>query len=169
MGTWLTWQYKIIIYNSGSQVEGCGQWKCTHALVSICPASLCLVIGAFNLVTSFLIVFGLFFVGIFLLSCFLPREVPLAFVVNVVWWCWILLTFACQESFWFLHQIWMRVSLGRVFLVVGSSLSPFKLYPAIPFWLGEFLLRNQLVAWWEFPCVLFVFFTLLLLIFYFFL
>ena len=38
-------------------------------------------------------------------------------------WCWILLTFACLESFWFLHRIWRRVLLSRAFLVVGSSLS----------------------------------------------
>ena len=56
-------------------------------------------------------------------SCFLFREVPLAIVVKLVWWCWILLIFACLESFWFLHQIWRRVLLGRVFLLVGSSLS----------------------------------------------
>ena len=41
----------------------------------------------------------------------------------MVWWCWILLTFACLESFWFLHQIWRRVLLGRVFLVVGSFIT----------------------------------------------
>ena len=39
--------------------------------------------GAFDPVTIFLIVFGLFFVGIFLFLCFLPREVPLAFVVKL--------------------------------------------------------------------------------------
>ena len=37
---------------------------------------------------------------------------------------------------------------------------------AIPFWLVEFLLKNQLIACWEFPCVLFVIFPLLPLIFY---
>ena len=26
-------------------------------------------------------------VGLFLLLCFLPREVPLSFVVKLVWWC----------------------------------------------------------------------------------
>ena len=57
-----------------------------------------------------------FFLGLFLLLCFLPREVPLAFVVKLVWWCWILLTFACLESFWFLQQIWTGVLLGWVFL-----------------------------------------------------
>ena len=59
------------------------------------------------------------------LSRFLLREVPLAIVVKLVWRCWILLTFACLESFWFLHQIWRTVLLGRVFSVVGSSLSSF--------------------------------------------
>ena len=116
--------------------------------------------------TIFWIVLGLFAVGLFLLLCFLPREVPLAFVVKLVWWCWILLTFACLESFWFLHQIWRRVMLGRVFLVVGSSLSSLWIYHAIPFWLVEFLLRNQLIAWWTFACMLFVIFPLLLLTFY---
>ena len=35
----------------------------------------------------FLIVLGLFFVGLSLLLCFLPGEVPLAFVVKLVCWC----------------------------------------------------------------------------------
>ena len=63
------------------------------------PASLCLLVGAFNAlifkviidmygpITVFLIVLGLFSVGLFLLLCFLPREVPVAFVVKLVWWC----------------------------------------------------------------------------------
>ena len=50
-------------------------------------------------ITVFLFVWGLFSVGLFLLLCFLLREVTLAFVVKLVWWCWILLTFACLESF----------------------------------------------------------------------
>ena len=67
--------------------------------------------------------FALLSVSVFLLLCFLPREGPLAFVIKLVWWCWMLLTFAFLESFWFLHQIWRRVLLSRVFLVVVSSLS----------------------------------------------
>ena len=35
----------------------------------------------------FLNVLGLFSVGLSLLLCFLPREVPLAFVVKLIWWC----------------------------------------------------------------------------------
>ena len=68
----------------------------THAHVFIHPASLCLLVGAFNPlifkvmidmydpVTVFLIVLGLFSVGVFLLLCFLPREVPLASIVKLV-------------------------------------------------------------------------------------
>ena len=160
------------------QAEWYVKWKCIHAQVFIHPVSLCLLVGAFNLftfkiiidmydpTTIFWIVLGLFAVGLFLLLCFLPREVPLAFVVKLVWWCWILLTFACLESFWFLHQIWRRILLGRIFLIVGSSLSSLYIYCAIPFWLVGFLLRNQLISWWEFPSMLFVIFLLLLLIFY---
>ena len=55
---------------------------------------------------------------------------------------------------------------GKVFLVVGSSLLSLQIYYAIRFWLVEFLLRNQLIAWWEFPCMLFIVFPLSLLIFY---
>ena len=49
-----------------------------------------------------------------------------------------------------------------VFLVVVSLLLSLKIYHAIPFWLVEFLLRNQLITWWEFPCMFFVIFPLLL-------
>ena len=67
--------------------------------VFIRSVSLYLLVGAFNPFTCkliidmydpiaiFLIVFGLFYVGLFLLLCFLPREVPLAFVVKLVLWC----------------------------------------------------------------------------------
>ena len=112
------------------------------AHVFIHPLSLCLLVGAFNLfifkviinmydpITVSLIIWGLLSVGLFLLLCFLPREGPLSFVLKLIWWGWILLTFACLESFWFLHQIWRRVLLGRVFLVIGSFLSLLYIYHA---------------------------------------
>ena len=68
-----------------------------HAHVSVHPVSLCLLVGTFNPftfkvifnvynpITIFLIVLSLFSVDLFLLLCFLPREVPLAFVVMLVW------------------------------------------------------------------------------------
>ena len=67
-----------------------------HAHAFICPASRCLLAPAFNpctfkviidmydLITIFLIVLGLFSVGLYLLLCFLLREVLLAFVVTLV-------------------------------------------------------------------------------------
>ena len=55
--------------------------------------------------------------------CFLSREDPLAFVGELVWWCWILSAFACLWSFWFLLHIWMRSLLDIVIRVVGFSLS----------------------------------------------
>ena len=63
------------------------------------PGSLCFLVGAFNPFTFkviitmndpipiFLIVLGLFSVGLFLFLCFLTREVPLVFAVKLVWWC----------------------------------------------------------------------------------
>ena len=56
----------------------------------------CILVGAFNPftfkviidiydpITILLIAFGFFFIGFFLLLCFLPRDVPLAFVVRLV-------------------------------------------------------------------------------------
>ena len=69
-----------------------------HACTCFHLLSLCLLVGAFNPFTFkviidmydpimvFLIVWGLFSVGLSLLLCFLPREVPLAFVVKLIWW-----------------------------------------------------------------------------------
>ena len=50
-------------------------------------------------ITIFLIVLGLFSVGLFPLLCFLPREVPLAFVVKLVWWCWPFLNLLVWKAF----------------------------------------------------------------------
>ena len=67
-----------------------------HAHIFIHPASLCPLFGAFNPyifkviipmyepVTIFLIIFGSLCVGHFLLQCFLPREIPLVFVLKLV-------------------------------------------------------------------------------------
>ena len=67
-----------------------GSCFCVHS------ASQCLLVGAFNPftfkviidiydpITILLIAFGFFFIDFFLLLCFLPRDVPLAFVVRLV-------------------------------------------------------------------------------------
>ena len=44
--------------------------------------------------------------GAIAFSSFLSREYPLAFVGELVWWCWSLSAFACLWSFWFLLHIW---------------------------------------------------------------
>ena len=68
--------------------------RSAHMLPS--TASVYLMVGAFNpftfkiiinmydLIIIFLIVLGLFYLGLFLVLCFLPRAVPLAFVVKLV-------------------------------------------------------------------------------------
>ena len=53
------------------------------------------------------------------------REVLLTFLVKLVCWCWTLLAFACLQNIWSLHQIRMRALPGRIFLIVGFSLSSF--------------------------------------------
>ena len=66
-----------------------------HAHVFICPASLCLLVGdnlfifkviidMYDPITIFLLVWGLFSVGLLLFMCFPPREVPLVFVIKLV-------------------------------------------------------------------------------------
>ena len=79
--------------------------------VFIHTANLCLLTGTLNPftfkvliniyhpITIFLIVLGLFSVGLLLLLCFLARGVPLAFVVYSWFGSVALLTFACLESF----------------------------------------------------------------------
>ena len=66
---------------------------CFHPHSPLCvfgtfnPLTFKVIIDLYDPITVFLIVWSLFFVGLYLLLCFLPREVPLAFVVKVVWWC----------------------------------------------------------------------------------
>ena len=134
MGIWLTQQYKIITSNLGDQADVVSGSAYMHMFSSTQPV--CLFVGAFNPFTFKIIIdcvwscyhiptcFEFIFCRlVFSFACFLPRNLPLAFVVKLVWWCWILLTFAYLESFWFLHEIWRRILLGGVFLVVGSSFS----------------------------------------------
>ena len=52
------------------------------------PFTFKVIIHMYTPITIFLIALGLFSVGrAFLFSCFRPREVPLAYVVKLVWWC----------------------------------------------------------------------------------
>ena len=58
----------------------------------------------------------------------------------------------------------MRALLG--ILGYRFSLSSLEIYCATAFWPAEFLVRNKLITLWGFPCMLFVAFPLLLLIFF---
>ena len=97
--------------------------------------------------------------------CFMSRVDSSAFVEELVWWCWILSAFACLQSFWFILHIWMRSLLGIVIWAVGYLLSSLEVCLAIPSWPEEFLLKDQLLSLWGSPCMLFVAFPLLLLMF----
>ena len=109
--------------------------------------------------------FGVDFVDLLSSLYFLTIWVHLTFVVKLVWWYYILLTFACLKSFLFLHQFSMRSFPGTVILVVDFSLSVLYRHSTIPFWPEEFLLKDQLLSIWSFPCMLFVASFLLLLMF----
>ena len=58
----------------------------------------------------------------------------------------------------FYLEIWKSLLLNRVVLVVGFSLSFLYAYAAIPFWLAEFLLKDQLLALWGSPQILLLFY-----------
>ena len=70
---------QMYMFSSSSQSGSFGWY--------INPFTFKVMIVIYDLITIFLIVLGLFSVGPFLPLCFLPREVPLAFVVKVIWWC----------------------------------------------------------------------------------
>ena len=112
--------------------------------------------------------------------CFLSREDPLAFVGELVWWCWILSAFACLQSFSISPSYLNRVLAGysnlgcRFFSFIIFSMSCHSL---LAWRLFSFITLSMpchsLVAWRvsikrsqrESLCVLFVVFSLLLLIF----
>ena len=69
------------------------------------------------------------------------------------------LNFCLSGKLWFLHQIWMRILPGIVLFDCRFFLLITFIYIYLP-------LRNMFITLWEFPCVLFVIFSLLLSVFY---
>ena len=69
------------------EVRACTDFHLPNQLMSLAPAfnpfTFKVIIDMYDPITIFLIVLGLFCVGLFLLLCFLPREVPLGYVVNL--------------------------------------------------------------------------------------
>ena len=66
-----------------------GAWLATVHGVTKCQTRLSNFLVFFLLLTIILSFFLSFFCFL-AFPCFLPREVTLAFVVKLVWWCWIL-------------------------------------------------------------------------------
>ena len=58
-----------------------------HLVGALNPFTFKVIIDMYDPITIFLIVLRLLFVGFFLLLHFLPRVVPLAFVVKLTWGC----------------------------------------------------------------------------------
>ena len=125
-------------------------------------ATLCLLIGAFNPSTFKVIIDRYLFIDIFSrcscvplslsLTLFLPflKAVPLSYLAVLVWWRYIFSTFFClRNSSFAFHFKWELLdSLGY-----SLCFSLLGIFPAIPFWLLVFMLRNQLPALLEFPCM----------------
>ena len=148
-----------------------GSCFCFHS------ASLCVLVGAFNPFTFkviidiyvpiaiFLIVWGSFYRS-FSSIVFLDHISPFYICCKASLVVLNSLNFCLSENFLFLHQFWMRSLLGTVILVVYFSLSVLQIYPAIPFWPAEFLLKDQPLSIWGFPYMLLVSSPLLILIFF---
>ena len=51
------------------------------------PFTFKLIINMYDPIAVFFIVWDLFSVSLFLLLYFMPREVPLEFLIKMTWWC----------------------------------------------------------------------------------
>ena len=71
----------------------------------------------------------------------------------------------CLSVELFISPSYLNEILGGYSNLGGRLFSFITLCLAIPSWPEEFLLKDQLLSLWESPCVLFVVFPLLLLIF----
>ena len=76
------------------------------------------------------------------------------------------LNFYLSEKFLISPSILNEILAGYKDLVVDFSLSVLEIYPAIPFWPTEFLLKDQLLNGWSFPYMVLVASPLLLLLFF---
>ena len=79
-------------------------------------------------------------------------------------------SFFFSLSFLFIHWIWIRALLCRVFLVVDSSLSSLQMFYVTSFWHLDFLLKNQHKAYRDsFVCYLFPLYVISFYVCFFFL
>ena len=113
----------------------------------------------------FALLFGICFVCLSF-SCFLSREILLAFIVEFVWWCWILLILLICEAFDFSFESECGPCPGGVILVVGFfPFHHFKYILPFPSCLQSFCWKVNLPLWGS-SCMFFVAFPLLLFIFF---
>ena len=148
-----------------------GSCFCFHS------ASLCVLVGAFNPFTFkviidiyvpiaiFLIVWGSFYRS-FSSIVFLDHISPFYICCKASLVVLNSLNFCLSEKLFISPSSLNKILARYRILVVDFSLSVLQVYPAIPFWPAEFLLKDQLLNIWGFPCMLLVAFLLLLLIFF---
>ena len=123
-----------------------------------------LIIDTYVPIAIFLIVWG-WYCRSFIFFCISRLISPFNICFKAGLGYWIPLTFACLKSFLYLHQFWMRLLPGTVILFVDFSLSVLKYILPFPSGL-QFLLKDQLLSVWGFPCMLLISSPLLLLIFF---
>ena len=128
-----------------------------------------------NIHTSFIndystiLLLYIYFSSVFLLListlAFQLKEVPLLFLVRLIWWWWIPLAFDCLEDSFSLIQFWTITLLDRVFLIGRFYfLSGLWICHATLFGAAKFLLKT---CWQSlgFPRTWKAVFLLLILIF----
>ena len=76
------------------------------------------------------------------------------------------LNFCLSEKLFISPSVLNEILAGYSNLGLDFPLSVLYIYPAIPFWTTEFLLKDQLLSIWSFTCMLLVASPLLLLIFF---
>ena len=137
---------------------------------------MCLLVGAFNSFTFkiiidtyvpiaiFLIVWG--FVDLFSCLVFLDYIIPFNICCKAGFVVLNSLKFYLSEKLFISPSVLNEILAGYSNLGLDFPLSVLYIYPAIPFWPAEFLLKDHLLSLWRFPCMLLVAFPLLLLIFF---
>ena len=110
--------------------------------------------------------FGVGFVDLFPSLIFLEYVSPFNICCKAGLMVLNSLNFCLSEKLLISPPILNKILAGTIIMTVDFSLSVLEIYPAISFWPPEFLLKNQLLSVWGFPCMLLVASLLLLLIFF---
>ena len=110
--------------------------------------------------------FGVDFVDLFSFLVFLDYIIPFNICCTACLVVLNSLNFCLSEKLLISPTILSEILAG--YSNLGFRFFPLSIlrYPAIPFWLAEFLLKDQLLNVWGFPCMLLVASPLLLLIFF---